>query len=67
MKFSDPRSVKVKILLQTDGQRDRPMHQHQTGDFLLYSSVNYRDFSVESKLIISLTQTVKLSLRFHCF
>ena len=30
--------------------------------FLLYFSMNYRDFSVKSKLIISLFQTVKLSL-----
>ena len=30
--------------------------------FLLCYSMNYRDFSVKSKLIISLFQTVKLSL-----
>ena len=33
-------------------------------NFLLYFSMNYRDFSVKSKLIISLFQTVKLSLDF---
>ena len=31
-------------------------------EFLLCYSMNYRDFSVKSKLIISLFQTVKLSL-----
>ena len=35
--------------------------------FLLYFSVNYRDFSVKSKLIISLFQTVKLSLSISLF
>ena len=35
--------------------------------FLLYSSMNYRDFSVKSKLIISLFQTVKLSLSISLF
>ena len=34
----------------------------QQFNFLLYFSMNYRDFSVKSKLIISLFQTVKLSL-----
>ena len=36
-------------------------------DFLLYFSMNYRDFSVKSKLIISLFQTVKLSLSISLF
>ena len=35
--------------------------------FLLYFSMNYRDFSVKSKLIISLFQTVKLSLSISLF
>ena len=35
--------------------------------FLLYFSMNYRDFSVKSKLIISLFQTVKLSLPISLF
>ena len=30
--------------------------------FLLYFSMSYRDFSVKSKLLISMFQTVKLSL-----
>ena len=34
---------------------------------LLYFSMNYRDFSVKSKLIISLFQTVKLSLSISLF
>ena len=34
---------------------------------LLYFSMNYRDFSVKSKLIISLCQTVKLSLSISLF
>ena len=38
----------------------------ETG-FLLYFSMNYRDFSVKSKLIISLFQTVKLSLSIPLF
>ena len=33
----------------------------------LYFSMNYRDFSVKSKLIISLFQTVKLSLSISLF
>ena len=37
------------------------------GRFLLYFSMNYRDFSVKSKLIISLFQTVKLSLSISLF
>ena len=36
-------------------------------DFLLYSSMNYSDFSVKSKLIMSLFQTVKLSLSISLF
>ena len=39
--------------------------EHQV--FLLYFSMNYRDFSVKSKLIISLFQTVKLSLSISLF
>ena len=35
--------------------------------FLLYSSMDYRDFSVKSKLIISLFQTEKLSLSISLF
>ena len=35
--------------------------------FLLYFLMNYRDFSVKSKLIISLFQTVKLSLSISLF
>ena len=35
--------------------------------FLLYFSMNYRDFSVKSKLIISLFQIVKLSLSISLF
>ena len=35
--------------------------------FLLYFSMNYGDFSVKSKLIISLFQTVKLSLSISLF
>ena len=35
--------------------------------FLLYFSMDYRDFSVNSKLIISLFQTVKLSLSISLF
>ena len=35
--------------------------------FLLCYSMNYRDFSVKSKLIISLFQTVKLSLKISLF
>ena len=35
--------------------------------FLLCFSMNYRDFSVKSKLIISLFQTVKLSLSISLF
>ena len=35
--------------------------------FLLDFSMNYRDFSVKSKLIISLFQTVKLSLSISLF
>ena len=35
--------------------------------FLLYVSMNYRDFSVKSNLIISLFQTVKLSLSISLF
>ena len=35
--------------------------------FLLYFSMNYRDFSVKSKLIISLFQTVKLSFSISLF
>ena len=35
--------------------------------FLLYFSMNYRDFSVKSKLIIPLFQTVKLSLSISLF
>ena len=38
-----------------------------TFQFLLYFSMNYRDFSVKSKLIISLFQTVKLSLSISLF
>ena len=34
---------------------------------LLYFSMSYRDFSVKSKLIISLFQTVKLSLSISLF
>ena len=34
---------------------------------LLYFSMNYRDFSVKSKLIISLFETVKLSLPISLF
>ena len=35
--------------------------------FLLYFSMDYRDFSVKSKLIISLFQAVKLSLSISLF
>ena len=35
--------------------------------FLLYSSMDYRDFSVKSKLIISLFQIEKLSLSISLF
>ena len=35
--------------------------------FLLYFSMSYRDFSVKSKLIVSLFQTVKLSLSISLF
>ena len=35
--------------------------------FLLCYSMNYRDFSVKSKLIISLFETVKLSLSISLF
>ena len=35
--------------------------------FLLYFSMNYRDFSVKSKLIVSLFQTMKLSLSISLF
>ena len=35
--------------------------------FLLYFSKNYRDFSVKSKLIILLFQTVKLSILISLF
>ena len=38
-----------------------------TSTFLLYFSMNYRDFSVKSKLIISLFQTVRLSLSISLF
>ena len=42
--------------------------QHMPGNrFLLYFSMNYRDFSVKSKLIISLFQTMKLSLSISLF
>ena len=34
---------------------------------LLYFSMNYRDFSVKSKLIISLFQSLKLSLSISLF
>ena len=33
----------------------------------LYFSIKYRDFSVKSKLLISLFQTVKLSLSISLF
>ena len=36
-------------------------------NFLLCYSMNYRDFSVKSKLIISLFQTVKLTLQISLF
>ena len=36
--------------------------ESENPSFLLCYSMNYRDFSVKSKLIISLFQTVKLSL-----
>ena len=36
-------------------------------EFHLYFSMNYRDFSVKSNLIISLFQTVKLSLSISLF
>ena len=39
----------------------------QTKHIFLYFSMNYRDFSVKSKLIISLFQTVKLSLSVSLF
>ena len=35
--------------------------------FLLCYSMNYRDFSVKSKLIISLFKTVRLSLKISLF
>ena len=35
--------------------------------FLLYFSIDYRDFSVKSKLIISLFKTVRLSLLISLF
>ena len=40
---------------------------HKEKNFLLYFSMNYRDFSVKSKMIISLFQTVKLSISISLF
>ena len=43
-------------------------HQvYEIEDILFYFSMNYRVFSVKSKLIISLFQTVKLSISISLF
>ena len=55
------------ITLTASDTKVYPYIMYSAEYFLLYFSMNYRDFSVKLKLIISLFQTVKLSLSIILF